>query len=91
MAATVDVEVGAVPLALEDHASFVDGTAYTVSNDSGTLILWRISADAPEAGALGHAVPPYRDVEFRFVADPEKTWVWTRDPPAHLVVTEAAE
>ena len=93
MAATVDIAVTAAPRALEDEASFVDGTRYTVSNDSERLILYRVSVAEPVAGALGHAVPPYRDIELVFSTpvSGEKTWVWCRDPPAHLVITETAE
>ena len=87
---TVDIEVTGVPQALEDLTTFVDGENYTLSNDSDAMIFIRLAADAPDADAAGHPLPPYRDYDFRFSADPEKTWVWSRDPPARLVVTTAA-
>ena len=89
-AETVDIEVTGTPQALEDLETFVDGEHYTLSNDSDNMIFYRLAADAPDADAAGHPLPPYRDYDFEFTAGPEKTWVWARDPPARLVVTTAA-
>ena len=91
MPATVDLVVTEVPVALEDSLTLTAGLLYTVSNDSDVIVLYRIAVDVPDADARGHALRPYRDVELEYVAGGEKTWVWTRDPPASLVITDNAQ
>ena len=91
MADSIDIVVTETPQALEDSITFTDGAGYDISNDSDSMCFYRLSAAAPEPDAHGHPLPPYRDVEFVFVAGAEKTWVWSRDPPATLVISELAE
>ena len=91
MAETVDVVVTAQPVALEDALPGVaDGARFSVANDSESLVFYRIATTAPAPDAKGHALPPYRAEFFIVASGPEQTWVWCRDPPATLVVTEAA-
>ena len=88
--ATQDIAVSELPQALEDTLVVVDGTRYVVSNDSDEIVLYRVQAAAPGANARGHPLRPYRDLNFAYEAGAEKTWVWTRDPPAALVITGTA-
>ena len=88
--ATQDIAVTDSPTALDDVASFVVGSTYILSNASAAIILYRVQAMAPAADAPGHAIPPFRGLTFAYVAGPERTFVWTRDPPGNLVVTETA-
>ena len=90
MAASIDFAVTETPQALEDVVALVDGGCYTVSNDSDVIVLYRIAVDAPAFGARGHPLPPYRDIEVVNMSAAEKSWVWTRDPPSTLVITETA-
>ena len=90
MAETVDFGVTEIPVALEDTIAFTVGNIYTVSNDSDVIVFYRLADAAPAADVRGHALRPYREEEFTFVSTTEKTWVWTRDPPAALVISERA-
>ena len=87
---TFDFQVTEVPQALDDTLALVLGTTYVVSNDSDVIVFYRVQADAPAADAPGHPLRPYRNLEFSYVAGPERTWIWTRDPPAALVITGTA-
>ena len=89
MAETVDFGVTEIPRALEDTIAFTVGTKYIVSNASHVIVFYRLADAAPAADVRGHALRPYREEEFTFVSA-EKTWVWTRDPPAALVISERA-
>ena len=89
MAESIDIAVTAVPVALEDTIpGAMLGQRLTVSNDSRALVFWRVAAVAPDADAKGHPIPPYRSASVIFAMGPEKSWLWTRDPPGVLVVTE---
>ena len=85
---TEDFPVTAVPQALEDSISFADETSYEIANDSQSIVFYRIAASQPDADAAGHPIPPYRSAEFTFGSGSEKTWIWTRDAAATLVITE---
>ena len=87
--ATQDFAVTEAPAALDDTLSFVVGRTYIVSNDSDVIVFYRVQASAPAADAPGHPLRPYRNLEFVYAAGAERTWFWTRDPPAALVVTDA--
>ena len=87
---TQDFAVTAVPAALEDLITFTDGTSYEIANDSPSIVVYRVAASQPDADSAGHPIPPYRSAEFTFGTGTEKTWMWTRDPPATLVITEIA-
>ena len=91
MAESVDVAVAASPVALEDAIlGAAPGDRFSVSNDSESLVLYRVGAAAPAPDAMGHGIPPYRSKCFAFAAGAEKTWFWTRGRPAVLVVTKEA-
>ena len=87
--ATQDFQVTEVPAALDDSLAFVVGTRYFVSNDSSVIVLYRVAVAQPAADATGHPLSPYRTFEFVYAAGADRSWFWTRDPPAALVVTEA--
>lgn len=91
MAETLDWAITAEPQAMEDLPSLVVGKSYSVSNDSAAIVFYRVAVAAPDGSARGHAIAPYRTEDFEYVAaSSEKTFFWTRDPPATLVVTESA-
>ena len=87
--ATLDLQVSEVPKALEDTLVLSVGMSYFVSNDSDVLVFYRVASAAPAASSRGHPLRPYRDLRFSYEPGAEKTWVWTRDPPAALVITES--
>ena len=91
MAESVDVPVSAVPVALEAAIpGAMVGARFTVSNDSESLVLYRVAAAEPALDASGHGLPPYRSESFIVAAGAERSWFWTRGALATLVVTETA-
>ena len=92
MTETHDIALASIaPVAVEDEVALSVDDTYSLENaSSDSLLLFRVSEDAPDADAQGHAIPPLRSRDFKQVAGSEKTWIWTRDPPCAVLVTLAA-